>query len=85
MKSVDRPATGGTRLATDREMCRAIPAVALHGWREDVRCASTACTSIVWQGDRIPVCEIHEAKWQRAFEKHGMDGIAALAKTWRIA
>jgi hypothetical protein len=45
--------------------CQARPRAARPGYREDMLCASTACTVVVFHGREVAVCRIHEAKYQR--------------------
>ena len=45
--------------------CQARPRAARPGYREDMLCASTACTTVAFFGSEIPVCRIHEAKYAR--------------------
>jgi hypothetical protein len=45
--------------------CQGRPRAARPGYREDMLCASSACTTVMFFGSEIPVCRIHEAKYQR--------------------
>jgi hypothetical protein len=45
--------------------CQARPRAARPGYREDMLCASTACTSVAFHERQVPVCRIHEAKYAR--------------------
>ena len=45
--------------------CQAQPKAARPGYREDMLCASTACTVVTFRGCAVPVCRIHETKYAR--------------------
>ena len=45
--------------------CQARPKAARPGYREDMLCASTACTAVTFRGYAVPVCRIHETKYAR--------------------
>jgi hypothetical protein len=49
--------------------CQARPRAARPGYREDMLCASAACTVVVFHGGNVPVCRIHEAKYDRWGER----------------
>jgi hypothetical protein len=48
-----------------RERCQARPKAARPDYREDMLCASCACTVVSFRGAAIPVCRIHEKKYAR--------------------
>lgn len=49
--------------------CAAVPRVVLHGWREDIGCASTANCDVSY-GDRFyPICKMHRDSWATAFTR----------------
>jgi len=62
-----------------RERCRAQPAAARRGFREDVLCASMANTIVRFHGRDVPVCEIHA----RTFARWGADAEASAELLWR--
>jgi hypothetical protein len=41
--------------------CQARPRAARSGYREDMLCASTACSNVLFFGASMPVCRIHES------------------------
>lgn len=45
--------------------CQGRPRAARPGYREDMLCASSACTSLIHRGRAVPVCRIHEATYLR--------------------
>jgi hypothetical protein len=57
------PEATAARASSSR--CQARPRAARPGYREDMLCASSACTTIEYRGVAMPVCRIHEAKYQR--------------------
>jgi hypothetical protein len=65
-------------LAAARERCQARPAATLHGWRDDVLCASMASTSVRFRGRDVPVCHMHE----RVYARWGVDAEANAERLW---
>jgi hypothetical protein len=57
------PDTHGVRAPVSR--CQARPRAARPGYREDMLCASTANTVVLFHGIDVPVCRIHDAKYAR--------------------
>jgi hypothetical protein len=57
------PDTHGVRAPVSR--CQARPRAARPGYREDMLCASSANTVVLFHGVEVPVCRIHDAKYAR--------------------
>jgi hypothetical protein len=70
------PDTHGVRTPVPR--CQARPRAARPGYREDMLCASSANTVVLFHGVEMPVCRIHDAKYAR----WGADGEAQAVLQW---
>ena len=45
--------------------CQAQPRAARPDYREDMLCASSASTAVLFHGVEVPVCRIHDTKYTR--------------------
>jgi hypothetical protein len=70
--------TDETPTERERVPCRAIPTAARRGWRVDVLCASIANTDVAFHGQRVPVCRMHRA----TYDRWGADAERRAAELW---
>jgi hypothetical protein len=70
------PDAHGVRTPVPR--CQAQPRAARPGYREDMLCASSANTVVLFHGVEMPVCRIHDAKYAR----WGTDAEAQAVLQW---
>ena len=63
----ERPHDGNLMAEDDSAptRCRALPRAARADYREDMLCASTACSNVLFFGVSMPVCRIHESMYAR--------------------
>ncbi len=57
--------------------CQARPRAARADNREDMLCASTACTDVLFFGVSMPVCRVHESVYARWCETAEVRAIVA--------
>ncbi len=62
-----------------REMCQALPAATLHGWRKDSLCANGAHATVRFRGSDVPVCRVHG----KTYAHWGDDAQANAERFWR--
>lgn len=70
---------GGTPSDSPNSKCSAVPTAALHGWRDDIGCASNASVDIEYGMRVYPVCKMHRDSWVKAFPSGRHH---ELAKVW---
>lgn len=68
--------------SAQRVMCQAIPIAALHGWRNDPLCASTANTTVSFAGREMPVCKMHRIAYLRALAEDPRKARALTVDVW---